>query len=154
MVLVVIAGVAIAMASHRYSERHLNATALMRCLGCSQAFIVQLLTTQLLLIGLLGSSLGCGLGWLAQQALFTLLQSVLPQQPASVSSWGLAMGVLTGLTLLLGFGLPPLLRLKQVSPLRVLRRELAPMPSARGAMPMTSGALASVLPSPQAAWVR
>ncbi|QPK63482.1 ABC transporter permease [Methylomonas sp. LL1] len=129
IVVILIAGVAIAMAAGRYTERHFNATALLRCLGCTQNEIVRLYALQFLLLGTLASAAGCALGWLGQLGLFYLLKPLLPQQLANPGGWAVVFGFVTGMAILLGFALPPLLRLKRVTPLRVLRRELAPMPT-------------------------
>ncbi|MGZ8190938.1 MAG: ABC transporter permease [Methylococcaceae bacterium] len=129
IVVILIAGVAIAMATGRYTERHFNATALLRCLGCKQREILWLYGSQFLVFGLLASAAGCLLGWFAQEGLFQLLKGLLPQHVANPGLLAVFFGFIIGMTVLLGFALPPLLRLKQVPPLRVLRRELQPLPS-------------------------
>lgn len=129
IIVILISGVAIAMATRRYTERHFNATALLRCLGCKQKEILWLYGSQFIVLGLLASAIGCLLGWFAQHALFRLLRSLLPQQVANPGWLAVFFGFIIGMAVLLGFALPPLLRLKRVSPLRVLRRELEPMPS-------------------------
>jgi len=129
ILVILIAGVAIAMAARRYTERHFNATAILRCLGCQQNQVLSLYGIQILVVGLVGSSIGCLLGWFAQYGLFYLLADLLPSTIASASLLALVIGFITGLVTLLGFALPPLLRLKKVSPLRVLRRELEPLSS-------------------------
>ncbi|MCQ8181437.1 ABC transporter permease [Methylomonas sp. SURF-1] len=129
VVVTLIAGVAIAMATRRYSERHFNATALLRCLGCTQAEIVRLYAAQFLVLGLIVSAAGCALGWLAQYGLFRLLKNLLPETLANPGGLAIVYGLGTGLVILWGFALPPLLRLQAVPPLRVLRRELEPLPS-------------------------
>jgi len=129
IVVIIIAGVAIAMSSRRYSERHFNATAIMRCLGCKQNEVLRLYIYQFLVLGLSASAMGCLLGWFAQEFLFHLLADILPAKVASPSFIAVILGFLTGLAILFGFALPPLLRMKKVSPLRVLRRDLAPLPS-------------------------
>lgn len=126
---ILISGVAIAMATRRYTERHFNAIALLRCLGCKQNEILWLYSSQFVVLGLLASGVGCLLGWFAQEGLFYLLRELLPQQVASPGLLAVLFGFIIGMATLLGFALPPLLRLKQVSPLRVLRRELEPVPS-------------------------
>jgi putative ABC transport system permease protein len=125
----VLAGVAIAMAARRYSERHFDMSAMLRCLGVSQRDLLGLYLAQLLVLGLLASAAGCLLGWLAQQGLLVLLAELLPMAPSATSAWPLLAGLLTGLVVLAGFALPPVLRLKGVPPLRVLRRDLSPLPS-------------------------
>ena len=128
IIVILISGVAIAMATRRYTERHFNATAILRCLGCKQNEIFRLYSSQFAVLGLLASAVGCLLGWFAQQALFRLLKPLLPQQVADPGLLAVFFGFTIGMAVLLGFALPPLLRLKRVSPLRVLRRELEPLP--------------------------
>ena len=127
IVVILIAGVAIAMATGRYTERHFNTTALLKCLGCRQNEIVRLYLIQFLFLGGLSSATGCLLGWLGQMSLFYVLKPLLPVQLANPSLFAVLFGFITGMVILFGFALPPLLRLRQVSPLRVLRRELAPL---------------------------
>lgn len=129
IVVILISGVAIAMAARRYTERHFNATAILRCLGCKQREILWLYGSQFVVLGLAASAIGCLLGWFAQWGLFYLLRALLPQQVANPGLLAIFFGFIVGIAVLLGFALPPLLRLKKVSPLRVLRRELEPLPS-------------------------
>jgi putative ABC transport system permease protein len=129
ILVILISGVAIAMATRRYTERHFNATALLRCLGLKQNEILWLYSSQFIVLGVLASATGCLLGWFAQEALFHLLRGLLPQHVASPGLLAVFFGFIIGMVVLSGFALPPLLRLKQVSPLRVLRRELEPLPS-------------------------
>lgn len=129
IVVILIAGVAIAMSTRRYSERHFNATAILRCLGCKQSEILWLYLCQFIVLGISASAVGSLLGWFAQETLFHLLRDLLPSKVANPSFIAIILGFFTGLSILLGFALPPLLRLKRVSPLRVLRRELEPLPS-------------------------
>ncbi|MGR8933716.1 MAG: ABC transporter permease [Gammaproteobacteria bacterium] len=129
IVVVLLAGVAIAMTTNRYSERHFDSTAILRCMGCRQGRILCLYGYQLLLLGSVVSGVGCLLGWFAQQALFRMLGNLLPQTLSDPTPLSLAFGFGTGLITLAGFALPPLLRLKRVTPLRVLRRDLMPLPA-------------------------
>ncbi|WP_031434368.1 ABC transporter permease [Methylomarinum vadi] len=129
IVVIVIAGVAIAMTTRRYSERHFDATAILRCLGCKQHEVLWLYLCQFLLLGIVASVIACGLGWLAQEVLFHLLRNLLPAQVAAPGFFAVIFGFMTGLAILFGFALPPLLRLKNVPPLRVLRRDLQPLPA-------------------------
>ncbi len=129
IVVIIISGVAIAMATRRYTERHLDATAILRCLGCKQRDVLWLFVSQFLILGLLTSALGCALGWFVQEMLFKLLRNLLPQSVANPGWLAVFLGLITGMTILIGFALPPLLRLKRVSPARVLRRDLEPLPT-------------------------
>ncbi|MFI3222894.1 MAG: FtsX-like permease family protein, partial [Methylococcaceae bacterium] len=126
ILVILIAGVAIAMATTRYTERHFNATALLRCLGLKQREILWLYSSQFMALGLLASAMGTVLGYCAQVGLFYILRELLPQPIAPPGLASLFFGFVIGMVVLFGFALPPLLRLKHVSALRVLRRELEP----------------------------
>ncbi|MBS3965446.1 MAG: FtsX-like permease family protein [Methylomonas sp.] len=128
IVVIVIAGVAIAMAARRYAERHFDAAALLRCLGCRQRDIELIYLYQFLLLGLVVSLLGTALGGGGQMLLFHWLRHLLPQTLALPGPAAIFLGLAIGLLILLGFALPPLLRLRRVSALRVLRRDLEPLP--------------------------
>lgn len=128
LVAVLLAGVAIAMGARRYSERHFDVTAVMRCLGAGQRDILALFLPQLLWLGILGGAVGVGLGYLVQFGLFYLLKELLPATLPPPGPMPVLIGFLTGITVLAGFALPPVLRLREVPALRVLRRELTPMP--------------------------
>ena len=126
---IVLAGVAVAMAVRRYTERHFDMSAMLRCLGATQGDILVIFLLQLLLIGLLAGITGCLLGWLAQWGLVILLADLLPAVSATTGLWPMLPGLATGLIILAGFALPPLMRLREVPPLRVLRRDLVPLPA-------------------------
>jgi len=133
LVSVVLSAVAIALAARRFLLRHLDGCAVMRCLGARQSIIVRLYLLHFVLLGALASVLGCAIGFAAQTVLAAWLGSLLAVPlpwPSLVPAWhGLAAGVL----LLLGFALPPLISLGQVSTLRVLRRDLG-VPQGLGAI--------------------
>ena len=128
ILVIVIAGVAIAMATRRYSERHFDNIALLRCLGSKQQEILGLYGCQFIVLGLFASLVGCLFGWFLQLGLLALLKNLLPQQIAEPSMTARLFGFVIAQVMLIGFALPPLLQLKQVSPLRVLRRDVQPLP--------------------------
>jgi putative ABC transport system permease protein len=121
---VVLAAIAVAMAARRHSARHLDGCAVLRCLGASQSTISGIYAGELLLLGVLGSALGVATGFVVQAALGGWLESVLGIEiPAA--GWRPALeGVGLGLLVLLAFALPPVLALRRVPALRVLRRDL------------------------------
>ena len=75
---VILAGVAVALAARRHVQRHLDACAMMRCLGASQRRILTLHALQLAFIGLAASLAGCAVGYLCQEVLVALLGSLVP----------------------------------------------------------------------------
>ncbi|SDU06897.1 ABC transporter permease [Halopseudomonas salegens] len=126
---VVLAGVAVALSASRFATRHFDTSALLRCLGASRRRVMQIFLIQLACLGVLATLLGLLLGWFMQWGLIYLLRDLLPPNLPGVGWQPLLVGAGTGLVGLTGFALPPLMRLGRVSPLRVLHRELAPLPS-------------------------
>lgn len=129
LVAVLLAGVAVALSAARYANRRFDASALLRCLGLSRRETLWLFSLQLALLGLLASLAGALLGWLAQLGLFALLHDLLPNDVPAGGLMPALAGIGTGLVALAGFALPPLAALGRVPPLRVLRRDLLPIPA-------------------------
>jgi putative ABC transport system permease protein len=131
LVSVVLAAVAVAMAARRHSARHLSGAAVMRCLGASQRTLVGIHIGELLILGVVASVVGVAIAFALQGALGLWLADMLKVSipPAGVApAW---RGMAVGLVVLLAFGAPPVLALRRVSALRVLRRDLdAAEPSA------------------------
>jgi len=125
---VLLAGVAIAMGARHYSERHLDLSALLRCFGAQERDVLWIYLPQWLLLGALGGGLGLALGGASQIMLFALLREWLPARLPAPGLAPLGLALLTGLIVLAGFALPPVLRLRRVPALRVLRRDLGALP--------------------------
>jgi putative ABC transport system permease protein len=120
---VILAAVAVGLSARRYMQTHLDACAVMRCLGAAERRILLVHGGEFILLGLAATLLGGALGWLLQLLLQSLLAglvaSTLP--PPGPLPW--LHGLAVGTVLVAGFVLPPLLRLKSVPTVRVLRRE-------------------------------
>lgn len=120
---VMIAAVAIALATRRYQLRHHDGVAIMRCLGASRRQLQGALLTEFVAFGVLASALGVALGYGVHQVLVAFV-GVLFDTPLPAASFKPAgQGFVTGLLLLLGFALAPLAELGRVAPARVLRQE-------------------------------
>ncbi|MCG8426538.1 MAG: FtsX-like permease family protein, partial [Chromatiales bacterium] len=126
---VLIAGAAVALATHRFVDKQSDVSAVMRCLGASRRFIFQVLLIRLLIIALLASTVGSVLGFIAQFLLVELIGDWFTSDLPAPDLYPLFIGLGTGLITLLGFTLTPMLRLSAVPPLRVLRRELGAPPT-------------------------
>ena len=126
---VVLSGVAVALSAGRFANRHFDTSALLRCLGASRRRVMSIFLIQLAFLGVFATLIGLFLGWIMQWGLVQLLSDLLPPNLPGVGLSPLLVGTATGLVGLAGFALPPLIRLGKVSPLRVLRRDLAPLPS-------------------------
>ena len=125
LVSVLLAGVAVATAARRFSQRHLDTSAIMRSMGATQNRISLLFFFEMLWLALLASTLGSLLGYLTQIVIAQIMDQLLIATLPQPSLKPLLMGYVTGIILLLGFAMPPLLALKRVPPLRVLRKDIA-----------------------------
>jgi len=140
---VVLAGVALAMASRRYAERHADYVAILKTLGLRVAQVRGLYAGNLLLLAVLGIVLGWTLGYLLQGIGFRLLGGVIEGDIPAPGFSSLWLGAGTGLLALAGFSLPALFSMSAASPLRVLRRE--GLSSAASRSLYVGGALAFLL---------
>jgi putative ABC transport system permease protein len=129
LVAVLLAGVAVALSAARFAVRRFDASALLRCLGLSRNEALVLFSLQLAMLGVAASVTGALLGWLAQLGLFYLLENLLPAAVPPGGWLPAVAGIGTGLVALAGFALPPLAALGRVPPLRVLRRDMLPIPA-------------------------
>ncbi|MBY0341783.1 MAG: ABC transporter permease [Rhodocyclaceae bacterium] len=120
---VVLAAVAIALAARRYVQRHLDPSAIMRCLGAQQGMLLNLYLFQFACLALLGAMLGCVLGYVSHYTLYRALAVLVETELPPPSFLPVMQGMAVGL-LLFGFAVPPLLQLRRVPTLRVIRREL------------------------------
>jgi putative ABC transport system permease protein len=119
----ILAGVAIALGTRRFVERHLDGCAVMRCLGATQGRLLSLYGAEFALLGLAACAAGCVIGVAAQAAIAGALGDMLRADLPPPSVLPAIQGFLVGLVLLLGFALPPLVQLKNVPAVRVIRRE-------------------------------
>jgi len=133
-----IAAVAVAAAARRFSLRHLDACAMMRCLGVVQRDIFRLFAIEFVSVGLAACAAGMVLGYAFHFALIEILRGLIHTalpQPSLLPAW---QGGAVGLVLLLGFALPPLAQLRAVPPLRVLRKDIG-LPTGRVALGYLAG---------------
>ena len=119
-----LSAVAVALAARAFAERHLDGCAILRVLGLPQRTIARAYALEFVAAGLAGTLLGLALGF-AVHYVFVWLLGGLVQTDLPPPSWQpLVLGLGVGMTLLLAFGLPPVLQLAGTPPLRVMRREL------------------------------
>ncbi len=146
LVSVVLAAVAVAMAARRHSERHRAGAAVMRCLGASQTTLAVIHIGELVLLGVFASVIGVVLAFALQWAVGGWLEQSLGLSIPPAGWQPAAAGLGVGMTVLLAFGAPPVLALRRVPALRVLRRDLDPTePSAVLVALLGLGALAALL---------
>ncbi len=126
LICVVLAAAAIALAVRQFTQRHLDSCAIMRSMGASQSGLSRLFLFYFIVLGIIASLIGCLIGYMAHEILTAWL-SQLVETTIPLPDWSpAAQGFLISMALLLGFALPPILNLRSVPALRVLRRDIAP----------------------------
>jgi putative ABC transport system permease protein len=120
---VILAAVAVGLSADRYMRRHLDGCAVLRCLGARESQILVIHGGEFVIFGLLATMVGGIAGYATQWALHSLLAGIVTGELPQPGWQPWAQGLVVGAVLVAGFVLPPLLRLKRVSTVRVLRRE-------------------------------
>ncbi|MGH8847540.1 MAG: ABC transporter permease, partial [Polaromonas sp.] len=119
-----LSAVAVAIVARGFAAKHLDDCAMLRVLGQSQRTIALAYGFEFVLAGLLASALGVALGFAVHYGFVLLLAGLVETALPAATLWPVAFGMGMGLTLLLAFGLPPVLQLARVPPLRVIRRDV------------------------------
>ena len=119
-----LSAVAVAIVSRGFAAKHLDDCAMLRVLGQPQRTIALAYSFEFVLVGLFASALGVALGFAVHHGFVVLLAGLVEAALPAATLWPVAFGMGMGLTLLLAFGLPPVLQLAQVPPLRVIRRDV------------------------------
>ncbi|MGI4778939.1 MAG: ABC transporter permease [Janthinobacterium lividum] len=119
-----LSAVAVALAARGFAASHLNDCAMLRVLGQSQRTIAGAYAFEFALIGLFASAVGVAIGFVVHYAFVLLLAGLVETALPAPTLWPVAFGLGMGLVLLFTFGLPPVLQLAKVPPLRVIRRDV------------------------------
>ncbi len=124
LVALLLGGLGVASAVHVFIKRRMTTVAVLRCLGATGGTVLAAYLVQAALVGLAGSLVGAALGAAAQLALPRLLRGVLPVDVAWSLSWPAVLaGIGVGVWVAVVFSLLPLVAVRRVSPLAVLRRD-------------------------------
>lgn len=119
-----LAAVAVGIAARDFASRHLDDCAMLRVLGLPQRRIAGAYTLEFATVGVLASAAGVAIGFAVHFVFVALLGSLVQTTLPLPGPWPALFGLGVGLTLLMGFGLPPVLQLARVPPLRVIRRDV------------------------------
>lgn len=121
---VLLAGLAMALASQRYADRLTDQIALMKAWGQSAWWVRRSQLVRLFILTLVATLLGMLCGWLAHYVLLIVAEGLFDAQLPAASWRPWIIACVTGFTCTLGFALPALWHLPTIAPLRVLRRNL------------------------------
>ena len=141
-----LSAVAVGIAAREFASRHLDDCAMLRVLGLSQRRIAGAYTLEFGLVGLAASLAGVLIGLAVHFVFVFLLAGLVESALPPPGPWPALFGVGVGMTLLLGFGLPPVLQLARVPPLRVIRRDVGGLKAASiGVLAAGTGGFAALL---------
>lgn len=121
---VLLAGLAMALASHRYARRLTDQVALMKAWGQSASSIRRSQMLRLTMIAAVSTLLGIACGWLAHYLLLEVARSIFDAQLPLPGWRPWLVATITGFVCVIGFALPALWHLPTIAPLKVLRRDL------------------------------
>jgi putative ABC transport system permease protein len=129
--------VGVASAIQAHLQQKTRTGAILRCLGMSSAGTVSVYLLQTAAMGLFGASFGAALGVVMQQIFPRILRSFLPLPITTSVAWQpIFAGLFIGFVICILFALPPLLRFRRLSPLRVFRASVQADSSPRGRDPL------------------
>jgi len=120
---VILAGVAVALSAHRYARRHYDHVGVMKTLGATPAEVLSTYLGALAAVGAVGVAAGLALGGAVHYGIVASLGAYLPITLPAPGWQPVGLGAATGFICLMAFALPPLAALRDVSPMRVLRRD-------------------------------
>ncbi len=133
LVAMVLGAIGVAMAMHAHLEQRMDMLAILKAMGAGSADLLRIFLLQTLGLGLAGGLLGVAAGAGVMLALPAVFGKLLPVHTVLGFPWrSVLAGLGTGLLTTLLFCLPPLLDVRSVRPVLVLRRLVEPGPEGIG----------------------
>lgn len=121
-----LSGITVALAAQRFARRKTDEVALLRCLGASGSEVFLATTSTLVMLAIPACVIGAVLGVGLQELVFGFARKLLPAASSALPLEPSLAAFAVGLAVLIGFALPPLLRLREVPPVRVFQRAVGP----------------------------
>jgi len=123
LVAMVLGAIGVAMAMHAHLEQRMDMLAILKAVGAGSGDLLRIFLLQTLGLGFVGGLVGVAAGLVVMVALPTAFGNLLPVHAVLGFPWESALaGLGTGLLTTLLFCLPPLLDVRAVRPVLVLRR--------------------------------
>jgi putative ABC transport system permease protein len=123
LVAMVLGAIGVAMAMHAHLEQRMDMLAILKAVGARSSDLLRIFLLQTLGLGLLGALIGVAGGALVMEALPAVFGKLLPVHTVLRFPWSaVGAGLGTGLLTTVLFCLPPLLDVRTVRPILVLRR--------------------------------
>jgi putative ABC transport system permease protein len=129
LVSMVLGAIGVAMAMHAHLEQRMDMLAILKAVGAGSSDLLRIFLLQTLGLGLAGGLVGVAAGVGVMAALPVVFGNLLPVHAHLQFPWrSVAAGLGTGLLTTFLFCLPPLLDVRAVRPVLVLRRLVEPGP--------------------------
>ena len=123
LVAMVLGAIGVAMAMHAHLEQRMDVLAILKAVGAGSSDLLRIFLLQTLGLGLAGGLLGVAAGLAVMESLPAVFGNLLPVHTVLAFPWrSIGAGLGTGLLTTLLFCLPPLLDVRAVRPVLVLRR--------------------------------
>jgi len=126
LIALIVGAIGVAMAIHSHVQQRLDSIAIMKCLGANSMQVMRIYLLQTLALGLLGGLLGVFFGALIQAAFPLLIARYFQIAPDfRIDPGSVAQGILIGLLATVLFTAVPLLAVRHIRPILILRRDMS-----------------------------
>lgn len=120
-IIVVLGGIGVWSVTRVFVKQKIRSVAILKCVGATTRQVLSTYVLQVMLLGLGGSLLGVGLAGLALRAIPDALLTSFGTAPPGLTPSAVVQGTAVGLLVSLLFSLVPLLEVRRVKPLLLLR---------------------------------
>jgi putative ABC transport system permease protein len=123
LVAMVLGAIGVAMAMRAHLQQRMEILAIMKSIGARSSDILRIYLLQTIFLGIAGGLIGVAFGFCVEYAFPWLLGSLLPlRPPLQLAMRPMGAALATGVLTTLLFCLPPLLDVRRVRPIAVLRK--------------------------------
>jgi len=126
---IILAGIAIALAAGSFAAQHKDTVALLRTLGATSNYVLAYFFLEIFLLGVMTALIGVAVGGACQEIIAQSMSGWTQTELPPPSGTAAMRAALMSLAALAGFALPPLMNLRNVPPLRVLRSDADTKPT-------------------------
>ena len=120
----IIGAIGVAMAIHTHLQQRMDSIAIMKCLGARASAITRIYVMQTLALGLTGGLAGAAIGAAVQSVFPLFISRYFPIPPDfSLEWWSVGQGLAVAVLMTVLFTLPPLLGIREIRPISILRRD-------------------------------
>ena len=120
-VIVVLGGIGVWSVTRVFVKQKIRSIAILKCVGATTRQVLATYVAQVLMLGLIGSALGVALAAIALRAIPESMTAAIGGQALALTGSAVVQGLAVGLLVSLLFSLVPLLEVRRVKPLLLLR---------------------------------